>query len=102
MNVVADSRRQAQRRVPTVPLEGEPPHSTSPVEEAIGRETWERYQNGLEKLTENQRQAIVLFVEYGMSFQEIAKAVDAPSGNAVRMQIARGLERLAELMDVAD
>ena len=71
----------------------------SPLESAVGRETLEAYEAGLMKLTDEQREAVVLRVEMGLTYQEIADAMESPSPNAARMLVARGLARLAELMD---
>ena len=65
----------------------------------MGRETLEAYEAGLMKLTDEQREAVVLRVEMGLTYQEIADAMESPSPNAARMLVARGLARLAELMD---
>ena len=49
-------------------------------------------------LTEDQRQAVVLRVELGLSFQQVAEAMESPSADAARMLVARGLARLSERM----
>src|SRR5262245_31437733 len=74
-------------------LEGARP---SPVEEAIGAEAIEAYEAALAGLTEDQRQAVVLRIELGMSFQEVAEATESPSADAARMLVARGLARSEE------
>lgn len=71
------------------------------IEEVLGRETVAHYEAGLMELTEDQRQAVVLRVEFGYSHQEIAEAVGSPSANAARMLVSRGLLRLAECMNDA-
>jgi RNA polymerase sigma-70 factor (ECF subfamily) len=76
-------------------LEGARP---SPVEEAIGAEALEAYEAALASLTEDQRQAVVLRIEMGLSFQEVAEATESPSADAARMLVARGLARLSERM----
>jgi RNA polymerase sigma-70 factor (ECF subfamily) len=70
----------------------------SPLEEAIGAEAIDAYEAALAGLTEDQRQAVVLRIELGMSFQEVAEATDSPSADAARMLVARGLARLSEQM----
>jgi RNA polymerase sigma factor (sigma-70 family) len=71
------------------------------IEEVLGRETVAHYEAGLMELTEDQRQAVVLRVEFGYSHQEVAEAVGSPSANAARMLVSRGLLRLAEFMNDA-
>lgn len=70
----------------------------SPLEEAIGAEAIESYESALASLTEDQRQAVVLRVELGLSFQQVAEATESPSADAARMLVARGLARLSERM----
>lgn len=76
-------------------LEGSRP---SPLQEAIGGEVMEGYERALAGLTEEQRQAVVLRIEMGLSFQEVADATESPSADAARMLVARGLARLSERM----
>ena len=76
-------------------LEGARP---SPLEEAIGTEAMESYEAALASLTEDQRQAVVLRIEMGLTFQQVAEATESPSVDAARMLVARGLTRLSERM----
>jgi RNA polymerase sigma factor (sigma-70 family) len=76
-------------------LEGARP---SPLEEAIGSEAMEAYEAALDCLTEDQREAVVLRIEMGLSFQDVAEATESPSADAARMLVARGLARLSERM----
>jgi RNA polymerase sigma-70 factor (ECF subfamily) len=76
-------------------LEGARP---SPLEEAIGAEAMESYEAVLASLTEDQRQAVVLRIELGLTFQQVAEATESPSADAARMLVARGLARLSEAM----
>ena len=78
-------------------LEGARP---SPLEEAIGAEAMESYEAALASLTEDQRQAVVLRIEMGLAFQQVAEATESPSADAARMLVARGLARLSEAMVV--
>jgi hypothetical protein len=50
------------------------------------------------KLTEEQQEAVILRIEFGLSYEEIARVLGRPSGNSVRMQVGRALVRLAEEM----
>ncbi len=76
-------------------LEGARP---SPLEEAIGAEAMESYEAALASLTEDQRQSVVLRIEMGLTFQQVAEATESPSADAARMLVARGLARLSEKM----
>ena len=67
--------------------------------EQQGREqALEAYERGLGQLPVHQREAVILRVEFDMSYAEIAAELECPSSDAARMQVARGLRRLAELM----
>jgi RNA polymerase sigma-70 factor, ECF subfamily len=70
-----------------------------PVEDAIGRQVVERYEEALATLDERQREAVILRLEFGYSHEEVAEAIGCPSANAARMMVSRALVRLAELLD---
>ena len=57
-----------------------------------------RYDRALLSLSEEQRQAVILRVEFGFTFPEIAQALEIPSPNAARMKVTRAMARLAEVM----
>lgn len=71
----------------------------SAVEKAIGRQMVERYEAALEQLGEQQREAVILRLEFGCSHQEVADAIEAPSANAARMTVSRALVKITELID---
>jgi RNA polymerase sigma-70 factor (ECF subfamily) len=74
-------------------------HGASPLEEAIGRETLEKYEAALGRLREEDRELVIARVEMGLSYDLIAKALDKPSADAARVAIGRALVRLAGEMD---
>jgi RNA polymerase sigma-70 factor (ECF subfamily) len=53
------------------------------------------YERALKALPEPQRQAVVLRLEFGLSYPEIAIELESPSANATRMMVSRSLVRLA-------
>jgi RNA polymerase sigma-70 factor (ECF subfamily) len=65
------------------------------------RQLLDRYEASLETLTEDQRHAVVLRLEFGLSLAEIARALGRPSADAARMLVARGLMNLAESLGEA-
>lgn len=71
----------------------------SVVEESIGREAMERYEAALAKLSEEQRQAVILRLEFGYTYPMIAAAMGKSTPDAARMLVARALIRLAEAMN---
>lgn len=70
----------------------------SVVEQVLGRETIERYERGLGRLPEEQREAVILRLEMDYSHAEIAAALGRSSADAARMLVARALVALAEAM----
>ena len=70
----------------------------SPLEQAIGREAVERYEQALQRLTTEEREAIIARVEMGYSYEELAEVLGKPSPDAARKAAGRALVRLAEEM----
>ncbi len=100
-NRIRDLLRQAGRRPQEELLDGQVPDpGPSPLQTVIGVDTMMHYDEALEQLTPEQREAVVLRVEFGMTYPEVAEAMGLDSWNAARMRVVRGLLRLAELMEV--
>jgi RNA polymerase sigma-70 factor (ECF subfamily) len=100
INRVRNEMRRASSHPAGVPLDSARPDSCpSPLEEAIGIQTLDRYEAALERLDSEERAAIISRVEFGMSFAQIAKALDKPSADAARMAVVRALMRLAGEMN---
>ena len=95
--------RDELRRVEGQPLREEFPASAavgeaSPLEVAIGREMFGRYDSALGALDGVEREAVIARLELGCSYQEIAALVDKPSADAARMMVARALAKMARMM----
>lgn len=75
-----------------------PDPSPSPLEDAIGTELLQRYEDALQRLKPDDRELIVAHVEMGMTWTEIAEAFDKNSAAAARMAVTRALVRLARQM----
>lgn len=73
-------------------------HDPSPLEEAIGHEACERFENALERLSPRDREAIVDRLEFGASYAEVAVDLGLPSPDAARKTVTRALLRLARGM----
>lgn len=56
------------------------------------------YEEALEKISAAEKEAVVMRVEFGLSFEEIAALLGKPSANAARMYVSRSLLKLAEVM----
>jgi RNA polymerase sigma-70 factor (ECF subfamily) len=74
----------------------------TPLDQLVGRDARERYERSLLQLTAEQREAVVLRLELGLSYQEMAEALERPSANAARLLVSRALVRLAREMREAD
>ena len=99
-NQIRDQLRRAGRRpVSEEVTESMSVMEPSPLEELIGRQTLDAYDAALERLPAAQQEAVMLRVEMGFTYPQIAQATGAPSPNAARMTVARALARLAEAMD---
>ena len=78
LNAVRDELRRAGRRPGRANLdESLPQPGPSLVEQAIGRETMEAYEVALATLPEEQREAVIMRIEFGYTYPEIAEALGA-------------------------
>jgi RNA polymerase sigma-70 factor (ECF subfamily) len=104
MNRILDEiRRVGRRGGPAEPIDTDRVASEpSPLEEAIGQQTLERYEAALNRLRDADREAIIMRVELGFSYLEIMEAFDKPSVAAAHMAVSRALVRLAEEMSHED
>jgi RNA polymerase sigma-70 factor (ECF subfamily) len=99
LNRIRNELRRKGRQPPVTDLDGIDVESPeSPLEEAIGREAVERYERALQKLTAEEREAIIARVEMGQSYEELAEALGKPTSEAARKAARRALVRLAEEM----
>jgi RNA polymerase sigma factor (sigma-70 family) len=99
INRIRDELRRVHRRpVPTELDEEMPSAVASPLEEAIGQETIERFDAALAELRDEDRELIIARVEWDLDYDEIAAALDKPTPNAARVAVGRALLKLAEAM----
>jgi RNA polymerase sigma-70 factor, ECF subfamily len=99
MNRVRDEIRRAHRHAPAEVLDSAKSDlGPSPLEEAIGHETLERYEAALDRLRQEDREAIIMRIEMGLSYEEIVKALGKPSVAAAHMAVSRALVKLAQEM----
>jgi RNA polymerase sigma-70 factor (ECF subfamily) len=100
LNSVRDELRRIARRPGRDSLDEElPAPEPSLVERAIGREALEAYERALAVLPAEHQEAVIMRVEFGCSYSEIADALGKATANAARMTVSRALVRLAEAMD---
>ena len=97
VNQIRDEARKTSRSPRKEQLDEDlPAPDPSPLEQAAGRETIARYELALSKLSEDEQQAVMLRLELGFSYPEIARVTGAPSPNAARMKVVRAVQRIAE------
>jgi RNA polymerase sigma factor (sigma-70 family) len=100
MNVIHDQVRRARRtpEMDLLPDETSAETTRSLQEHLIGRGEVEAYEAALARLPEKMREAVVLRMEMGLTYAQVADALGGPSPNAARMLVSRALVRLAEEM----
>jgi RNA polymerase sigma-70 factor (ECF subfamily) len=99
LNQIRDEIRRTARRPAREDLDdnlhdGGP----SPLESAMGKDVLERYERALTRLQPDQQEAVILKLELGLGYQEIADKLNRPSANAARLLVTRAVARLAMLM----
>ena len=96
INRIRDEFRRAGRRPGAAELDSEVPDSSaSPLDEAIGSQTVDRYERALQRLRAADREAIVARIEMGFSNEELATLLGKRTANAARMAVERALVRRA-------
>jgi RNA polymerase sigma-70 factor (ECF subfamily) len=99
MNQVRDEIRKTNRRPSRDELSDQTPTDRpSPLEETLGQDLLESYEQALATLPEEYQQAVFLRVELGFTYQEIADVLDKPTMNAARMLVSRAMLKLAEVL----
>lgn len=98
-NRIIDLYRRHGRRPPREEIpEDAVGAGPSPLEDAIGAEALDNYERALASLRDEDREAIVLRVELGLEYDEMARQLGKPSAAAARMAAARAIARLAQAM----
>jgi len=99
-NLIRDEarRHRSQPRREELPEDIEDA-SPTPVDEAIGSDTHRRYQRAMERLPEDQRRAVLMRVELGLSYREIGEEMQRSTPDAARVLVSRGLDRLMREMN---
>jgi len=98
-NQIRDQIRRTVRRPRQENLnEGLIDPCASPLERVIGKQAIERYEEALRRLPADYQAAIMLRLEAGLSYQEMADVLERPTANAARLLASRALLRLAEEM----
>lgn len=99
MNRMRDELRRQARTPGRVPADDETLPVRSRVEERVGADTMAAYDQALRRLDPEEREAVVGRIELGLSYQELAVALDKPTADAARKAAQRALVRLAHEME---
>ncbi|HEU4891705.1 MAG TPA: sigma-70 family RNA polymerase sigma factor [Vicinamibacterales bacterium] len=98
-NRFIDAYRQSRHAPAYAALDSAlPAPEPSPLELRIGAEALERYERAVERLAERDRQAIILRIEFCLSYEEIADALKTSGAGHARVVVSRALTRLAREM----
>jgi RNA polymerase sigma factor (sigma-70 family) len=99
LNRIREELRGTKRRPPRSELDSAAQdNGRSPLEEAIGQEALQRYEQALARLRPEDRELVVARIELGYTNREIAELLDKPTPNAARMATERAIVRLAKEM----
>lgn len=98
MNTLRNEIRRASYRA-AEPLDENVADRTSLLEQMIGKEVVDAYEDGLSRLPESLQEAVILKLEFGYDYRSIADAIGSPSPNAARMLVSRAMLKLSHAMD---
>ncbi len=100
LNTIRDEIRRAKvRRAEDIGEHKVSDPKPLPLDDAIESETLVAYEDALTEMPEHSREAIIMRIEFGFSYPEIAAAVGSPSANAARMMVTRALVELADRLE---
>lgn len=99
LNQVRDEIRRHQRRPEhgEIDLELSDPDAQAPIEQIVGSERLRAYEQALSALPKRQQDLIVMRVEFGLSYPEIAAEVNS-TPDAVRVMVARAIVQLSHAL----
>jgi RNA polymerase sigma factor (sigma-70 family) len=99
INRIRDQIRRIGRNPHPVELpEEHPSDRTTPLEAAIKAEAYERYRQGLMRLSPKDREIVVARIEAQWSLPEIAQRFGMRSVDAARMALTRAVKKLSQNM----
>ena len=97
-NLVRDEARRLGSRAREPLTESREDPGPSPLERTVSRDVLDRYERALERLDDDSRQAVLLRVEFGYTYVQIADALGKPSPDAARMAVGRAMVEIARHM----
>jgi RNA polymerase sigma factor (sigma-70 family) len=101
LNQVRDEIRRHQRRPEHTEIDAEvsDADAPAPIEQLVGSERVRAYEQALSALPKRQQGLIVMRIEFGMSYPEIAAEVGS-TPDAVRVMVARAIVQLSRQIGV--
>lgn len=101
LNAIRDEIRRTSRMRGRDTLHDSVPdaQSPSPVEMAVGQQELARYEAALDRLSGSEREIMILRIEFGLSFPEIAQETGSTK-DAVRMAYNRTRPKLEAMLNV--
>jgi RNA polymerase sigma-70 factor (ECF subfamily) len=100
MNRIRNEIRRASRHPAPETLDSAAAGGLSPLEDLIGKQAVDAYDEAMGALEPHEREAIIGRVELGLSYEELAAAMGRPSPDAARMAVGRALLKLAQLSNI--
>lgn len=98
-NAIRDEVRKATRRPRLTELDpSEPSEEPSPLERLIGRRRLARYEEALERLSPEDREAVVARLEFGFTHSELAAALGKRTPDAARKACQKAIAQLLQVM----
>lgn len=99
-NRLRDEIRRVERTPPMQGLSADAlAEEPSPLEQAIGREAFGRYDRALGRLSRVDRELIIARLELGYAYEEVAYLTGKANANAARQAVLRAVVRLADAMN---
>ena len=92
------SRRPGREEVPDNLADSAP----SPIEQILGREAEERYNEALKLLSSDEQELVIGRLEFQMTYQELAIHTAKASPDAARMAVNRAIRKLATVLEDED
>ena len=99
LNRIREELRRKGRRPDGTGLTGLEADTLSPLEQAIGTEAIERYEQALARLRPEDQEVITGRVELGYTYDELAEVLGKPTAEAARKAAERALIRLVKEME---
>jgi RNA polymerase sigma factor (sigma-70 family) len=101
LNRIRDNYRRSVCRPDYIALDSAHPDAgVSPLESAMTGQITARFVAALERLSPEEREAVVARVELGYSYEQVATLLQKRSADAARMMVTRALVKVAK--DMAD